>query len=117
MIVNQQEKKYASADHDHNCPKNWNLCFIWETFCIYYYGIPMSECLSVRQFENNLYRSLKDGQVFKMNQKLKIWFFLSEFISNNLYNRKVLAMKICDNLINYLLSVIFGGFINVKGLY
>ena len=45
------------------------------------------------QFENNLYRGLKDGQVFKMNQKLKILSFLSEFISNNMYNRKALAMK------------------------
>jgi hypothetical protein len=45
------------------------------------------------QFENNLYRSLKDGQVFKMNQKLKIWFVCQEFISNNMYNRKALAMK------------------------
>jgi hypothetical protein len=28
------------------------------------------------QFENNLYRSLKNGQVFKINQKLKIWYFV-----------------------------------------
>jgi hypothetical protein len=66
-------------------------------------------------FENNLYRSLKDGQVFKMNQKLKIWFFCQSSYQITCIIEKFWPWKICDNLINYLISVIFGGFINVKG--
>ena len=69
----------------------------------------------IRSLKTTYIEALKMGKFLKWIKSLKSDFFCQSSYQITCIIEKFWPWKICDNLINYLISVIFGGFIKVKG--